>query len=677
MVNIQFFVDLDLIDKYIPAEDITVVQESSQSIEFFFSIKKNKSLVDLTGATDFVFALVKPDGHVVLQDDAVLENGKVKVLVNAEAFTAKGKIFYQIQYKIGSAVYNTRQAFAWVEQGNTSCQALKSTDYAPFLEGPIELGKIFKDVDTPALIASKEVADAALVQSNINSDSILHLNDEVDNVQGVAESALEKSTENTSQIGVLSENIGDNESFLGGDIKAIWDPPTQPARDSIIADVDNRKYSKYLDLWDNLVSGNEEYITKTKLGRDQSNTYDIYKYVFEPKNYEKTIIVNCNIHGHETMGHLMFYQFMKLVVNNYKKSSQLNYIRNKIRVVTIPVQNPWGLENFTRGNSRQVNLNRNFDYLWSLNTETDKGAAPLSEAEAVITNNLLKDYKDAVIYLDLHNTESGMDYNYYAVIPKYLDISRDIIYKTIQAVSPIKNPNNNIQTSEQPVVANNGVANHGIQSAIIEWVPGTMSPASYDSTDMTYAVKFIGNLILQFLANENINLGRVSEAVTSHTTYITRAKTTGTGWTKMGLMDIEFAPKVDGIVLVNGTTVCKNTDDTAMSYIAPVVVQTGNDMTAPGTIAVQQDQAEVFAEIGLKMSALSYSRTMPVRAVGKDNGTVKVSLYMKSTAGILANERTRLSVTFIPTNAAVSYKTFVTVGATGEIKQSYPDPTKM
>lgn len=217
MANIQFFVDLDLIDKYVPAEDITVVQESYQSVEFFFNINKNGSPVDLAGATDFVFALVKPDGHVVLQDDAVLENGKVKVVVNPEAFTAKGKVFYQMQYKIGTAIYNTRQAFAWVEQGNTSCQALKSTDYAPFLDQSIELGKLFGNADNvPEIIAAPEVANSALAQTNINTDDICKLENKsveqdanLEATKELANSALNKSTENTNQIGVLSENKAD------------------------------------------------------------------------------------------------------------------------------------------------------------------------------------------------------------------------------------------------------------------------------------------------------------------------------------------------------------------------------------------------------------------------------------------------------------------------------------
>ncbi|WP_163258373.1 BppU family phage baseplate upper protein [Bacillus paranthracis] len=222
MANIQFFVDLDLIDKYVPAEDITVVQESYQSVEFFFNINKNGSPVDLTGATDFIFALVKPDGHVVLQDDAVLENGKVKVVVNPEAFTAKGKIFYHMQYKIGTATYNTRQAFAWVEQGNTSCQALKSTDYAPFLDQSIELGKLFGNADNvPEIIAAPEVANSALAQTNINTESICQLENKAEEqdanleaTKELANSAVLSSTENTNQIGILSENVTNNTTDL-------------------------------------------------------------------------------------------------------------------------------------------------------------------------------------------------------------------------------------------------------------------------------------------------------------------------------------------------------------------------------------------------------------------------------------------------------------------------------
>ncbi|PER27242.1 hypothetical protein CN485_20325 [Bacillus cereus] len=643
--------DVDLVNQ-ISTKELRFSQGDENSAKLIMNLKNRGKELDLSLAKAVRITFEKPDGTIVYQEDCDpidKMKGKYQIVLKTQTLAAVGNVLCQVRIIEENGKLDAEPFGFYVKKSLSGDEAVESSDQFPIIEQVLEAGKQLEGVDIPALVASKETA----------------------------ESALAKSTENTNQIGNLSKSVEENASFLGGDIKSLWEAPVQPARDTIISAADNKKYSKYLDLWDNLVSGNEEYITKTKLGRDQSGTYDIYKYVFEPKNYEKTIIVNCNIHGHETMGHLMFYQFMKLVVNDYMKSSQLNYIRNKVRVVTIPVQNPWGLENFTRGNSRQVNLNRNFDYLWDLNTETDKGAAPLSEAEAVITNNLLKDYKDAVIYLDLHNTESGMDYNYYAVVPKYLDIARDVIYKTIQAVSPIKNPNNNIQTSEQPVVANNGVANHGIQSAIIEWVPGTMSPASYDSTDMTYAVKFIGNLILQFLAHENIKLGAVGEATSSHVTFINRAKSTGTGWTKMGLLEIELSPNVDGIVLVNGTTMCKNTDDTAMSYIAPVITQSGNDLAATGTIVTQQDHSEVFAELGLKMGSLSYNRSMPVRAVGKDNGAVKVMLYMKTTAGVLSNERTRLEITFLPTNAAVSFKSYVTVGATGEIKQSYPDPVKM
>ncbi|HHQ8913262.1 TPA: hypothetical protein ACSVZR_003519 [Bacillus cereus] len=161
MADIQFDITLDLVEKYVPAENVTVVQEDYQSVKFVYTILNREQPVDLSGATDIVVSFVKPDGHIVLQNDGTLVNGKVELVANPQAFTYVGKTYFQVQYKIGSSIYNTRQAFLWVERGNTSCQTLSSTDFAPMLDQAIQAGQMLSGIDLQALIDSKVTAENA------------------------------------------------------------------------------------------------------------------------------------------------------------------------------------------------------------------------------------------------------------------------------------------------------------------------------------------------------------------------------------------------------------------------------------------------------------------------------------------------------------------------------------
>jgi len=161
MADIQFDITLDLVEKYVPAENVTVVQEDYQSVKFVYTILNREQPVDLSGATDIVVSFVKPDGHIVLQNDGTLVNGKVELVANPQTFTYVGKTYFQVQYKIDSSIYNTRQAFLWVERGNTSCQTLSSTDFAPMLDQAIQAGQMLSGIDLQALIDSKVTAENA------------------------------------------------------------------------------------------------------------------------------------------------------------------------------------------------------------------------------------------------------------------------------------------------------------------------------------------------------------------------------------------------------------------------------------------------------------------------------------------------------------------------------------
>ncbi|PEM64393.1 BppU family phage baseplate upper protein, partial [Bacillus toyonensis] len=162
MAEIQFNVNMDLVDKYTPAEDITIPQEDNLSVKFTYSIFNREVAEDLTGATDIVVSYVKPDGHIVLQSNGILVlPNKVNIVANAQAFTYVGKVYMQVQYKKDSQTFNTRQAFFWVERSGTSCTTVASSDYAPYLDNIKETWTLLSALDLQALIDSKQTAENA------------------------------------------------------------------------------------------------------------------------------------------------------------------------------------------------------------------------------------------------------------------------------------------------------------------------------------------------------------------------------------------------------------------------------------------------------------------------------------------------------------------------------------
>lgn len=178
-------------------------------------------------------------------------------------------------------------------------------------------------------------------------------------------------------------------------------------------------YSKY----DSLVSSKPSYITKKLWGKDSSGVYDIYSYNFKPVDLFPTtntkkipkIIISGGMHGFETVAIDMLYEFVERLVTSTEPV--FKYLRRNVQFVIMPLVNPWSYQNDTRVNANSVDINLNFDHNWeeyeSLNVEdplrsTYKGTAPFSEVESQYLKGLLDQNKDALFYIDWHNT-AGYD----------------------------------------------------------------------------------------------------------------------------------------------------------------------------------------------------------------------------------------------------------------------------
>jgi len=106
-----------------------------------------------------------------------------------------------------------------------------------------------------------------------------------------------------------------------------------------------------------------DYITRKTIGKDETGTYDMWCYTFEPKDYEQVIFVTSGIHASEMDGYLGLARFVELMCNEDGSHAGLHYLRTKVKIVMVPLVNVWAASvTHTRRNSSDVDLNRDFEY---------------------------------------------------------------------------------------------------------------------------------------------------------------------------------------------------------------------------------------------------------------------------------------------------------------------------
>ena len=188
----------------------------------------------------------------------------------------------------------------------------------------------------------------------------------------------------------------------------------------------NISYADFMTAWGNLVTGHEDYVTRTDLGA-ASDDQHLYLFDLNPSQINidahsaliagsaeavpvlPTIIITVCQHGNEKAAGFGAYYFIKDLLENWYGNGLLSYIRHHVRLLIIPVCNPYGWDNNLGVNANGVNTNRNFPYGWTpsavepFNQEYG-GLAPLDQPESVIINNLLLEHSNAFHLCDFHTT---------------------------------------------------------------------------------------------------------------------------------------------------------------------------------------------------------------------------------------------------------------------------------
>lgn len=179
-------------------------------------------------------------------------------------------------------------------------------------------------------------------------------------------------------------------------------------------------YATIDGMFSALATANSDYITETVLGKDQSNTYDIKSYILDAKSSlasgqasavssEKPVfIITSGLHGLEPDAVHTVYHFMQDLAENFCESEQLQYLHDNIKFVIIPICNPWGYVNQNYNNSRDVDINKNFESGYRTNGTANTGTAANSEAETLLMKQVFDAYPKAIFHLECHG-KYGVD----------------------------------------------------------------------------------------------------------------------------------------------------------------------------------------------------------------------------------------------------------------------------
>ncbi|CAM4236942.1 DUF2817 domain-containing protein [Deinococcus marmoris] len=344
----------------------------------------------------------------------------------------------------------------------------------------------------------------------------------------------------------------------------------------------------YIALYETLRAKYPGYISRATLGNDQSGTYPIYRYVFEPPQYQKTIIITAGTHGFEQQTVAQTYLLMKTIADQWLEYPELAALRHSTRIVVMPLVSPWGLANGVRTNSRGVDPNRNFDFNWTTFVSDpdpargSKGSAPFSELETQYVRDTLLLYPDAVAAIDYHEYSTGPEKFVAYMPPSYITSSRDWIMSAMGAVDPAGTAPRLIEALDAPTLSNWAAVALKAHTATLEWARTSWGGVAWGAEDMTYGTRWLGEVALRALRLDKPAAQLSNQAFVKVQKFRTASKAiyiTAATSTEIPELKMVFKVPGAGVVIFEGQMVVAATSAGAAkgkTYLQPRLTQYGD-----------------------------------------------------------------------------------------------------
>lgn len=276
--------------------------------------------------------------------------------------------------------------------------------------------------------------------------------------------------------------------------------------------MDNFRVNNLYTMWDTLISQHPSYLKKEILGKDQSNTYDIWKISFKSKSPKLKILLVANVHGHNSDtrdASIALYYFIYDICKNWRTNEQLYWLHEHAEIIFIPCGNPWGYNSGSRLNSRGVNINRNFSIGRPSSTTEEYGESAFSEIETQYIRDMILNNKDASGFIDLHCYGTTGTNNFLEYVGLYVD-EKSVAYKVLNDVENYYvdkyngkaiTYNNVVGGGTSLLYAENGC---GVDGGLLEFAPYVKDYIAHSSEMLTKHTEWYGSVIYKWLKDYHL-----------------------------------------------------------------------------------------------------------------------------------------------------------------------------
>ncbi len=178
----------------------------------------------------------------------------------------------------------------------------------------------------------------------------------------------------------------------------------------------------YLNAFDELSYTFRDFVKQTKIGDSQTplaskadqSIYPINRYTYTKSgaNPTKKFVFAGGLHGDSEgwtnnggdapQNIVTLYFFLLDMLTHCDDDPLYKKLTDNYVIDVLPVMNPWGVQNHSRYNGRDVDLNRQFPNNWDANTSEHKGTEPLCEAESQAIYDFITGLGSFDRYIEVH-----------------------------------------------------------------------------------------------------------------------------------------------------------------------------------------------------------------------------------------------------------------------------------
>lgn len=208
--------------------------------------------------------------------------------------------------------------------------------------------------------------------------------------------------------GIVVEATCEEQNYLrnlGYSVETIISNITEIYKQNFLASTNDGRYLTYPEFLDTMtiIAQNNPAICKLEtLGLSYNNHLILaIKISDNPQIHENEPAVHFEgcIHGDEPIGGAIVFELIKYLVRNYGNDTTVTRLVNNREIWLLPIINPDGYISSSRYNGNQVDLNRNWGWMWG--NETKPGRTPFSEPENKAVLNYIWRHP-AVTYVSYH-----------------------------------------------------------------------------------------------------------------------------------------------------------------------------------------------------------------------------------------------------------------------------------